>query len=85
MLTGFIDSKFPKWAKILLFIFTLGGMVYRVLTFVDDCIAKKDAKNVKALVVGIIGIVLSPLGFIMSIVDIFTGILKDGGKPTLLI
>lgn len=84
MLTGFIDSKFPLWAKILLFIFTCGGCVYRILTFVDDCIAKKEEKNITALVVGIVCLVLAPVGFVLSIVDIFTGLLPSG-KPTLLI
>ncbi len=72
MLAGFVDQKFPKWAKILLCIFGGAAVVYRVLLFVDDCIAKKEQKNVLALVAAIICAILFPLGFILGIIDLIS-------------
>lgn len=72
MLAGFVDRKFPVWAKILLCIFGAAAGVYRILLFVDDCIAKKAEKNVLALVVGILCIVLFPLGIVLGIIDLIS-------------
>lgn len=72
MLTKFVDEKFPLWAKILLTIFGAASSVYRILAFVDSCIAKEEKKNVMALVAGIVMVVLFPLLFIMAIIDIIS-------------
>lgn len=72
MLTKFVDEKFPKWAKILLCIFGCAAGVYRIMTFVDDCLAKKEDKNVKALVAGIICVALAPFGLVMGIIDLIS-------------
>lgn len=77
MLHEFVDSKFPKWAKVLLCIFGLAGAVYRVFLYVDECIAKKQDKNILPLVVGIIGLVFSPFGFVLSLIDLFIGIIPN--------
>ena len=45
MLQTFVNEKFPKWAKILLCIFGDAAGVYRVLGFVDECLEKKEEKN----------------------------------------
>ena len=69
MLTKVVRS-FPKWAKILLTIFGGASVVYRAMLFIDDCIASKAEKNVKALVVAIIGAVLWPFTIVLMIKDI---------------
>lgn len=78
MLHEFVDKKFPKWAKVLLCIFGNAGSVYRLMLYIDECIAKKEQKNTKALVVAIIGLVVSPFGFVLSLIDLFAGILPKG-------
>ena len=77
MLAKFVDEKFPKWAKILCCIFGMAACVYRVFLFIDDSIAKKEEKNTKALIVGIVCFVLAPLGFILSIIDMISIIGKN--------
>lgn len=69
MITGYIDEKFPKWALILLIIFGDASAVYRILRFVDDCIAKKEKKDVKSLVLGILCCIPFVL-FVFAIVDL---------------
>lgn len=71
MITKFIDEKFPKWAKVLLCIFGMAFCVYRILLFVDDCVAKSAKKNVKALVAGIVCLVIAPVGFVLSLIELF--------------
>ena len=70
MLAGFVDQKFPRWAKILLCIFGMAAVIYRAFLFIDDCIAKKAEKNVLALVTAIVCCILFPLGFILGIIDL---------------
>lgn len=69
MLTRVVDEKFPLWAKILLCIFGGASSVYRILVFVDSCIAGGE-KNILALVAGIVMVVIFPLLFIMGIIDL---------------
>ena len=70
MLTKFVDEKFPKWAKILLCIFGDYAVVYRVLIYVDDCIAGKEEKDVKALVFAILMLFIFPIAFVVTIIDL---------------
>lgn len=71
MLTGVVN-KFPKWAKILLCIFGDAAVIYRLMLFIDDCIAGKEEKNFLALIAAIVCIVLFPLGFVLSIIDLIS-------------
>lgn len=79
MLTKFVDEKFPKWVKILLAIFGGYSVVYRAFIYVDDCIAKKEEKDVKALVFAILMLFLWPLTIVAMIIDIIA-LVND--KPT---
>lgn len=72
MLSKFVDEKFPLWAKVLLCIFGGAAGVYRIFNYVDDCIAKKEEKNVKALVAGIIVLLLPFLALILGIIDLIS-------------
>ena len=71
MLAKFVDEKFPLWAKILLTIFGGAPAVYRVLVFVDSCIAKGE-KKVIALVAAIVMVIIFPLLFVMAIIDLIS-------------
>lgn len=72
MLSKFVDEKFPKWAKIVLCIIGCAAGIYRIFNYVDECIAKKAEKNVKALVVGILCVVIPPFGLILGIIDLIS-------------
>lgn len=77
MLQTFVNEKFPKWAKILLCIFGDAAGVYRVLGFVDECLAKKEEKNIPQLVWGILCLVLFPVGLVLGIIDLISIIKSD--------
>lgn len=78
MITGWYDKNFPRWARILIQIFCgyEAGAIYRILLFVDDCIAKKEKKNVFALIMGIIAGFTFFGNIIFWIVDLVT-VIKD--------
>ena len=82
MLTSFI-RKWPRWAKVLLTIFGGASVVYRAMLFVDDCIASKEEKNVKALVIAILGAVIWPFTLVLLIVDLIA--VAKGGEITWLV
>lgn len=78
MLTNWYNEHFPRWAKILIQIFVgyEAGSLYRILLFVDDCIAKKEKKNVFALIMGIIAGFTFIGNIVFWIVDLIT-VIKD--------
>jgi hypothetical protein len=68
-------ESLPKWAKILIFLFT-GGLasgIFRVLRYLET-------KNVVTLVVGIL--CFFTFGFVFGIIDLFTEIMHN--KVTIL-
>lgn len=78
MITGWYNTKMPRWARILIQIF-LGyeaSSIYRILLFVDSCIAKEEKKNVFALIMGLIAGITFIGNFVFWIVDLIT-IIKD--------
>lgn len=69
MLTNFFDTRFPRWLRILCVIFGEAYVIYRVLLFVDSCIAG-GPKKVQPLVVAILECCLWPFMLVCFIVDL---------------
>ncbi|GEM_PF-6512956 len=69
MLTNYFDTKFPKWLKVLCVIFGDAYIIYRVMLFVDSCIAG-GPKKTQPLIVAIIECVLWPFALICLFVDL---------------
>ncbi len=69
MLTSYYDKNFPKWLKILCCVIGEAYIVYRVLMFVDSCIAG-GPKKVQPLVVAILECALWPFMLVCFIVDL---------------
>jgi len=55
---------------VLLTIFGGASVVYRAFIFIDDCIARKAEKNIKALVWAIVCGVVWPVGLVVMIKDL---------------
>lgn len=66
-----VVNAFPKWLKIVLCVIGAASIVYRIFTFVDDCIARVSNKNITALICGILCFIPIVL-LVFAIIDIIS-------------